>query len=96
MKNEPDDKALAAGMTAARTAILEDLNRRHKEGDKTVKMNGHSQSEYDDDGPSNYVSGAGEIDCPVCKSAKLRYSRAGYNGHVHAACMNGNCVRWME
>ena len=89
-------ETLISGMTVARKAILEDLSRRHKEGDKTVKMNGNSQSEYDDDGPRNYISGAGEIDCPVCKAAKLRYSRASYNGHVHAACMSAKCVRWME
>lgn len=82
-------------MAIARKAILDDLDRRYKAGDNTVKMNRHSQG-YDDDGPTNYVSGAGEIDCPVCKAAKLRYSRAGYNGHVHAACMNDKCVRWME
>ena len=89
-------KTLITRMTVARKAILEDLSRRHREGDKTVKMNGSSQSEYDDDGPRNYISGAGEIDCPVCKEAKLRYSRASYNGHVHAACMSDKCVRWME
>lgn len=39
----------------------------------------------------------GAIDCPVC-SAKdaLRFSRSGYNGHIHAACKTENCVRWME
>ena len=73
-------------ITIARKAILEDLARRHKEGDKNVKLNG----------PRNYISGAGEIDCPACKAGKLRYSRAAYNGHVHAACSNGECVRWME
>lgn len=40
---------------------------------------------------------AGVIDCPVCKAAKsLAYSRAGYNGHVHAACKTAGCVAWME
>lgn len=38
----------------------------------------------------------GEIDCPVCKKGKLRYSIARYNGHIHAACTNQECVRWME
>lgn len=38
----------------------------------------------------------GEIDCPVCKTGKLRYSQAGYNGHIHAACSTEDCVRWME
>lgn len=38
----------------------------------------------------------GEIDCPACKTGKLRFSRAGYNGHIHAGCTTGGCVRWME
>lgn len=80
----------------ARKAIVADLERRHKAGDKTVVLNHHPISEYDGDGPRNYVSGSGEIDCPICKSGKLRYSRATYNGHVHAACSNEQCVRWME
>jgi hypothetical protein len=40
---------------------------------------------------------AGEIDCPVCGAAKsLRFTRSGYNGHIHAACKTDNCVSWME
>lgn len=39
----------------------------------------------------------GVIDCPVCKAVgSLRFSRAGYNGHIHAGCMTTDCVRWME
>lgn len=39
----------------------------------------------------------GAIDCPVCGGQRtLRFSRAGYNGHVHAACGTEGCVRWME
>lgn len=42
-------------------------------------------------------SEAGEIDCPVCNGAKtLRFSRAGFNGHIHAACKTPSCVAWME
>lgn len=42
-------------------------------------------------------STGGTIDCPVCKAVKsLRYSRAGYNGHIHAACKTEGCVSWME
>lgn len=37
------------------------------------------------------------IDCPVCGAkAGLRFSRAGYNGHIHASCETDGCVRWME
>ena len=40
---------------------------------------------------------SGKIDCPACNGEKtLRFSRAGYNGHVHAACKTEGCVQWME
>lgn len=40
---------------------------------------------------------SGVIDCPVCEGIKtLQYSRAGYNGHVHARCETDDCVGWME
>lgn len=40
---------------------------------------------------------SGIIDCPACSGEKtLRFSRAGYNGHIHAACTTDGCVRWME
>lgn len=42
-------------------------------------------------------SAKGAIDCPVCGGEKtLNFSRAGYNGHIHAACSTDDCVRWME
>ena len=80
----------------ARNAILRDLQARLKAGDANVKLNERSQSEYDEEGARGYISGAGQIDCPVCKVGKLRYSRAAYNGHVHAGCTTQGCVRWME
>lgn len=41
--------------------------------------------------------GQGVIDCPVCGAEKsLRFSRAGCNGHIHAACKTKDCVSWME
>jgi hypothetical protein len=40
---------------------------------------------------------AGLINCPVCGAEdSLRFTRAGYNGHIHAECQTENCVRWME
>jgi hypothetical protein len=83
-------------MISARAAIVDELERRNKDGDVAVKLNRASQSEYDDGGPTNYVSGAGIIGCPICKTGKLRYSRAAYNGHVHARCSTDGCVSWME
>lgn len=42
-------------------------------------------------------SSAGQIDCPVCRGAgTLHFSRAGYNGHIHARCATPDCVAWME
>lgn len=38
----------------------------------------------------------GEMPCPVCKTGKLGYSRAGYNGHIWGACTTKGCVRWMQ
>ncbi len=39
----------------------------------------------------------GRIDCPVCDGKQsLRFSRAGYNGHIHAHCSTEGCVSWME
>lgn len=38
--------------------------------------------------------GAGELKCPLCPDGMLRYSVAGYNGHMYAGCTNG-CVSWM-
>ena len=40
--------------------------------------------------------GYGELACPICKIGTLRYSVAGYNGHMHAACTTDKCVSWME
>jgi hypothetical protein len=42
------------------------------------------------------LSASGEIPCPVCGTGQLKYSRAGCNGHIHAACTTENCVAWME
>jgi hypothetical protein len=38
---------------------------------------------------------SGSIPCPCC-SGTVRFSRAGYNGHVHAHCSGADCVSWME
>jgi hypothetical protein len=40
---------------------------------------------------------SGKIDCPICKTGKVSYSRAGsYNGHVSAQCSSAGCVYWIE
>lgn len=38
----------------------------------------------------------GVIECPVCKSGQLRFTRSGYNGHIHAGCTTPGCVAWIE
>ena len=80
----------------ARVAILLDLRERFKAGDKTVKPLDKANEHRWNKPQLNYFSGRGEIDCPICKTGKLRYSRAGYNGQVHARCSSVNCVAWME
>ncbi len=43
------------------------------------------------------IGGSGVIDCPCCKGEKtLSFSRASYNGHIHARCSTAGCVSWME
>ena len=82
----------------ARDAILAELYRRFHANDKAVKAldpdNAHRW--YNPNEQKNCFNGAGEMDCPVCKTGKLRYSRASYNGHVHAGCTTKGCVSWME
>jgi hypothetical protein len=80
----------------ARKAILAELKRRALEKDPNVRPLDESNSHRWHKPQDNYYSGAGEMPCPVCGNGKLRYSRAGYNGHVHARCSNDGCVAWME
>jgi len=50
-------------------------------------------------GPWNRTTpgASGTIDCPVCSGQKtLHFSRAGYNGHIHASCSTDGCVSWIE
>lgn len=53
---------------------------------------------HEDAAAKGYGKGNGgqdSIKCPLCPDGILRYSVAGYNGHMHAACTKG-CVSWME
>lgn len=38
---------------------------------------------------------SGVTECPKCQG-RLHYSRAAYNGHVHAKCETKGCLSWME
>lgn len=82
----------------ARDAILDELRRRFHANDKAVKAldpkNAHRWCRPLEQ--KNCFTGGGELPCPVCNAGTLRYSRASYNGHVHASCSTTDCVRWME
>lgn len=41
------------------------------------------------------AAASGSIPCPCC-GGTVRFSRSGYNGHIHAACSTAGCVAWME
>lgn len=87
-----------AQMDLARQGILDDLKRRYKAGDKSVKPNEHWSTPYgeEDRTTTNHFSGAGKLPCPICETGTLSYSRSGSNGHVWARCSTKNCVSWME
>jgi hypothetical protein len=80
----------------ARNAILDELSRRYKAQDKSVAPLIPEMEHHWYKPQKNYFSGGGIMDCPVCKTGKLKYSRAGYNGHVHGRCSTNGCVAWME
>lgn len=80
----------------ARKAIIEELKRRAlaKEGN-VIALNPSDAHRWHKP-QDNYYAGQGTMNCPVCGTGKLRYSRASYNGHVHAQCTTEGCVAWME
>ena len=89
-------KNMSDRMKIARDAILDDLAKRYKAQDKTVAPLIPEMEHHWYKPQRNYYSGAGKMECPVCKTGTLKYSRAGYNGHVHARCSTDGCVAWME
>lgn len=80
-----------AQMFKARAAIVKELDRRNEDIDVSVQFVERSQS----GDAKNFVAGAGKMQCPIC-GGELAYSRAAYNGHIHASCSSDGCVRWME
>ena len=94
-----DFKETLKRIEVVRNAIIDSLAQRLKDKDATVKLCARSSSPYEEDdehSPRDFVAGSGEIACPICGTGKVRYSRAAYNGHVHAGCTTQGCVRWME
>lgn len=53
----------------------------------------HADMEQHGYGKGN--GGISEVICPNC-SKTLRYSVAGYNGHIHARCETDGCVAFMQ
>jgi hypothetical protein len=82
-------------IAVARPAILEELKRRFNASPTHDGVIPATQT-HRWNKQTNYFCGAGVMDCPVCKTGKLQYSRATYNGHVHARCSTADCVAWME
>lgn len=83
--------------TVAREAILQDLRRRFITGpipEHGVTAPADISRFYKPQ--TNYFCGDGVIDCPICRSGKLKYSRSAYNGHVRAGCSTAGCVAWQE
>lgn len=88
--------AFVTKMDTARKAIVTDLYARYHDHDKTVFAVEKSRAHRWHHPQDNYFCGAGIMKCPCCADGKLRYSRAAYNGHIHAHCSTDGCVSWME
>jgi len=83
-------------MLVARESIIVDLGNRLKAGDKNVFASQKKDLDRWHLPQTNYVYGAGNMPCPVCKTGILHYQRSAYNGHVHGQCTTTNCVWWRE
>lgn len=62
--------------------VIECINAAHKDAKEKGFGCGHG--------------GVSEMDCPAKCGGTLRYSVAGVNGHMHAACTTKGCAQWME
>lgn len=79
-----------------RDAIVDDLGKRRKSGDKSVIPMDPEDSHRWYHPQKNFFAGDGVIDCPTMCGGKVKYSRSPYNGHVSARCSTAGCVAWME
>lgn len=67
--------------------------------ERSVKFMCVVRAAKDDATEKGYIKGHGgksSLPCPACKDGTLRYSVAGSNGHMIAACTTAGCVSWME
>lgn len=79
----------------ARKAILADLKSRYDNKVGGVRLVERCDDEVESE-LVNFHAGHGSVACPVCHKGTLKYSRASYNGHVHANCSTIGCVAWKE
>src|ERR1051326_3435555 len=79
---------------------LEEAERRVDESERRMAILALAHKAAKDDarakGFKKGHGGVGELACPICDGGRLRYSVAGYNGHMHAACSTKGCASWME
>jgi len=82
-------------VAVAREAILQELRRRWKEDRNSGVVTPRDISRFVQP-QTNYFCGGGVMDCPICRTGKLQYTRFEKNGHVWARCSTPKCVDWME
>lgn len=76
--------------TAARKA--EDAKQFERFGKVRTAIVAHLGGPWKKGMPGN----TGSIPCPCCAGGTVRFTRAGYNGHIHAVCSTAGCAAWME
>ncbi len=96
-----DGKSPNAGCSLMQMPTPEQLAAEEEESKKRIESLGKARKAIVESlgGPwkRGMMGVSGKIDCPICGgSLSLRFSRSGYNGHIHAACATEGCVSWME
>lgn len=84
-----------AELIAAREAILSEFKRRWKE-DRGFGLTAPADISRFYQPQTNYFCGNGIMDCPICRTGKLKYMRSSRNGHICAKCSTPDCVAWIE
>lgn len=90
---EPTDEEIAADR-AQIDARMEELRR---EGELLRPLIARIREDHGWGGKkTRHLSGSGVDDCPCCQGGKVRWSIAGYNGHIHMRCSTPGCVAFMQ
>lgn len=88
------------GCPLAEFPTAEEREARHREDEKRCREIGTARKAIVEflGGPwkKGTIGASGHIDCPVCIDGTLRFTRSGYNGHIHAGCTTDGCVGWIE